>query len=119
MLRAITRLQVNDTEREEANSALSLLERATLVGDSGLFVNDTGGRTILGTMPAPVFAAIRDILTAFAESGEALVMKPDAEISPQQAAEFLGISVPLVHHRRKAGRLPFPRTCGGYSHSAS
>jgi excisionase family DNA binding protein len=46
-------------------------------------------------------------LAALAESGEALVLKSDAEVSPEKAAEILGISRPLVYQRMDSGRLPF------------
>ncbi|MGY4319589.1 hypothetical protein [Bradyrhizobium sp. JR3.5] len=51
---------------------------------------------------------MKSILTALAETGEVLLLKSDPEISPEKAAEILGISRPLVYRRMDSGELPFP-----------
>ncbi len=107
MVEALTRLKVLDAEREEAKKAASFLERASLLGHSGLFLTQANGEQVLAEMPASLLAAMKNILVALAESGETFVIKSDAEISPEKAAELLGISRPLVYQRMDSGRLPF------------
>jgi excisionase family DNA binding protein len=105
MVEAVTRFKVLDSEREEAKKAASFLERATT--HSGLFLTLANGDQVLAEMPASLLAAVKDVLVALAESGETFVMKSDAELSPEKAAEILGISRPLVYQRMDSGRLPF------------
>lgn len=107
MVEALTRLTVQDADREEAKKGASFLERASMLSHSGLFLTKANGETVLAEMPVSLLAAMKNILAALAESGEALVLKSDAEVSPEKAAEILGISRPLVYQRMDSGRLPF------------
>jgi excisionase family DNA binding protein len=105
MVEALTRLKVLDAEREEAKKAASFLERAST--HSGLFLTLANGEQVLAEMPASLLAAMKNVFVALAENGETLVIKSDAEVSPEKAAEILGISRPLVYQRMDSGRLPF------------
>lgn len=105
MVEALTRLKVLDAEREEAKKAASFLERAST--HSGLFLTLANGEQVLAEMPASLLAAVKNVLVALAENGETFVIKSDAEVSPEKAAEILGISRPLVYQRMDSGRLPF------------
>jgi excisionase family DNA binding protein len=105
MVEALTRLKVLDAEREEAKKAASFLERAST--HSGLFLTLANGEQVLAEMPASLLAAMKNVLVALAENGETFVIKSDAEVSPEKAAEILGISRPLVYQRMDSGRLPF------------
>jgi excisionase family DNA binding protein len=110
MVEALTRLKVLDAEREEAKKAASFLERAST--HSGLFLTLANGEQVLAEMPASLLAAVKNVLVALAENGETFVIKSDAELSPEKAAEILGISRPLVsrplvYQRMDSGRLPF------------
>jgi excisionase family DNA binding protein len=105
MVEALTRLKVLDAEREEAKKAASFLERAST--HSGLFLTLANGEQVLAEMPASLLAAMKNVLVALAENGETFVIKSDAELSPEKAAEILGISRPLVYQRMDSGRLPF------------
>lgn len=105
MVEALTRLKVPDSEREEAKKAASFLERAST--HSGLFLTLANGEQVLAEMPASLLAAVKNVLVALAENGETFVIKSDAEVSPEKAAEILGISRPLVYQRMDSGRLPF------------
>ena len=107
MVDALTRLKVKDADREEARKGVSFLERASVSAHGGLFLMKADGERILAEMPASLLAAMRDILAALAESGEVLLLKMDAEVSPEKAAEILGISRPLVYQRMDSGKLPF------------
>jgi excisionase family DNA binding protein len=105
MVKALTRLKVLDAEREEAKKAASFLERVST--HSGLFLTLANGERVLAEMPASLLAAMKNVLVALAENGETFVIKSDAELSPEKAAEILGISRPLVYQRMDSGRLPF------------
>jgi excisionase family DNA binding protein len=107
MVEALTRLKVKDADREEARKGASFLERASTLSHGGLFLTNADGEKVLAEMPVSLLAAMKNILAALAESGEALVLKSDAEISPERAAEILGISRPLVYQRMDSGRLAF------------
>src|SRR5579871_2237584 len=99
MVETLTRVKVEDIEREEAKKGASFLERASTLSHGGLFLVKANGEKVLAEMPASLLIAVKDVLAVLAESGEALVLRSDAEISPEQAAEILGISRPLVYQR--------------------
>jgi excisionase family DNA binding protein len=107
MVEILTRLRVQDAEREEAKKGASFLERASVLSHGGLFLTNSNGEKVLEEMPVSLLVAMKNILAALAESGEALILKSEAEISPEKAAEILGISRPLVYQRMDSGRLPF------------
>ena len=107
MVEALMRLKVQDAEREEARKGVSFLERASTLSHGGLFLTKADGENVLVEMPVSLLAAMKNFLAALAESGEALVLKSEAEVSPEKAAEILGISRPLVYQRMDSGRLPF------------
>jgi excisionase family DNA binding protein len=107
MVATLTRLKVQDAEREAAREGASLLERTSGLSHGGLFVTESNGEQVLAKMPVALLAVMRNILAALAENGETLLLKSEAEISPENAAEILGISRPLVYQRMDAGRLPF------------
>lgn len=107
MAEVMTRLKVEDAEREQARKGASFLERASALSHGGLFLAQADGEKVMAELPASLLAAMQDMLTVLAESGEALLLKSDAEISPEKAAEILGISRPLVYQRMDSGRLAF------------
>ena len=107
MVESVTRLKVQDTEREDARKGASFLERASVLAHGGFFLTKADGEKVLAEMPVSLLAAMKNILAALAESGEALIIKSDAEVSPEKAAEILGISRPLVYQRMDSGKLPF------------
>jgi len=107
MVDAVIRLKVKDTDREEARRGVSFLEHASISAHGGLFLTKADGERISAEMPVSLLDALKDIFAALAESGEALLLKLDAEVSPEKAGEILGISRPLVCHRMDSGKLPF------------
>lgn len=107
MVKTLTRLKVQEADREAAGEGASLLDRASGLSHGGLFLTDSNGEQVLAEMPVALLAAMKNVLAALAENGETLLLKSEAEISPENAAEILGISRPLVYQRMDAGRLPF------------
>jgi hypothetical protein len=51
----------------------------------------------MAEVPPTILLAMRSVLATMAETGEALLFNPRDEISPEKAAEMLGISRPLVY----------------------
>ncbi len=107
MADAETRLKVEEPDREQARNAADFLERACAFGHGGFFLTTTDGETATAEMPVALLSAMQSVLAALAEAGEAFVFKPEDEISPERAAELLGISRVIVDQRMDTGRLPF------------
>jgi excisionase family DNA binding protein len=102
----LTRLKVSETEREGARKAADFLGRAALLKQGGLFLTLADGKKQTADMPPSLLRAMQSALVALAETGEALLLNPEQDISPEKAAEILGISRPLVYQRMDAGKLP-------------
>jgi excisionase family DNA binding protein len=104
---SMTRLKVGETEREEARKAADFLERASVLEHSGLFLTQANGDRLTSEMPPVLLRAMKSILVTLAETGEALLISPEQEVSPEKAAELLGVSRPLVYQRMDMGKLPY------------
>jgi excisionase family DNA binding protein len=104
---AVTKVRVDDRDREEAKKGASLLGRAEILAHGGLFLTDANGKHVLAEMPASLLRAVHDFLDAMSMPGETLVFKTQDEVSPERAAEMLGVSRPIVYRRMDTGRLPF------------
>ena len=107
MADAMTRLKVEETEREEARKGANFLERAAMLEHGGLFLTNVNGKKVTVEMPTSLLRLMKSILATLAETGEALLVNPEQEISPEKAAEILGISRPLVYQRMDTGKLAF------------
>jgi excisionase family DNA binding protein len=107
MAETVTRLKVEEIDREQARKGASFLERASVLEHGGLFLTKADGGKVMTEMPASLLRAMQSVLAAVAEAGEALVFKPEDEVSPERAAELLGVSRPIVYQRMDTGRLPF------------
>jgi excisionase family DNA binding protein len=107
MAEGMTRLKIETTDREEARKGASFLDRAAAQEHGGLFVIKANGAQLTAEMPASVLRAVKSILITLAETGEVLLLSPELEISPEKAAEILGMSRPLVYQRMDSGKLPF------------
>ncbi|MCP3392027.1 helix-turn-helix domain-containing protein [Bradyrhizobium sp. CCGB12] len=107
MAEDLTRLKIESSERDEARKGAKFLDRAAMLENAGLFVTQADGEIVAAEMPPSLLHAMKSILTALAETGEVFLLKSDPEISPEKAAEILGISRPLVYQRMDSGKLPF------------
>ena len=108
MTDAVMKLKVEEPDREQARKGASFLERASVLehgGCNGKMKAD--GERVMAEMPASLLRAMQSLLTAVAESGTAFVFKPEDEVSPERAAELLGVSRPIVYQRMDTGKLPF------------
>jgi excisionase family DNA binding protein len=104
---AVTKFKAGEAEREQAKQGASFLERASVLPHGGLFLTKADGERVLAEMPASLLRAMQSVLASIAETGEAFVFKPEDEVSPERAAEMLGVSRPIVYQRMDAGKLPF------------
>jgi excisionase family DNA binding protein len=59
------------------------------------------------TLPPEAARAVRAVLDRLYAGGKVAVLGEDAELTPNEAAEVLGMSRPLVVRRMDAGDLPF------------
>jgi len=107
MTDAVTTLKVEEPDREQARQGAIFLERAAMLEHGGLFLTMADGEKLTVEMPDSLLRAMRSVLMAVAEAGVALVFKPEDEVSPERAAELLGISRPIVYQRMDTGKLPF------------
>ena len=105
MTDAVTKLKIDDHDREEARKGAGLL--GGLAAPGGLFLTDPSGKPVLTEMPTSLLRAVHDFLEAISQPGETLLLKAEHEVSPETAAEMLGISRPIVYRRMDAGKLPF------------
>ncbi|HEV7600104.1 MAG TPA: excisionase family DNA-binding protein [Bradyrhizobium sp.] len=107
MTDVLTKLKVEESDREQAGKGASLLECAVVLDHGGLFLTKADGERVMAEMPASLLRAMQSLLTAVAEAGVAFVFKPEDEVSPERAAELLGVSRPIVYQRMDTGKLPF------------
>ncbi|ODM75076.1 helix-turn-helix domain-containing protein [Bradyrhizobium elkanii] len=107
MAEDLTRLKVESNEREEARKGANFLSSPAMLKHAGLFLIQADGEMVAAEMPPSLLLAKKSILTLLAETGEVLLLRSAPEISPEKAAEILGISRPLVYQRMDSGKLPF------------
>lgn len=107
MANALTRLAIDASAREQARKAADVLERTGLLQHGELSVVQENGEKLIADISPPLLLAIQSTLLTLAESGEAFVLGSEQEVSPEKAAEILGISRPLVYQRMDTGKLPY------------
>jgi len=73
----------------------------------GLYLTKADGEKVMAEMPASLLRAMQSLLAAVAESGTAFIFKPEDGVSPEPAAELLGVSRPIVYQRMDTGKIPF------------
>jgi excisionase family DNA binding protein len=107
MAETVTKLKVEEIDREQARKGASFLERATVLEHGGLYLTKADGEKVMAELPIALLRAMQNILATLGEAGEAVVFKPEDEVSPERAAELLGVSRPIVYRRMDTGKLPF------------
>lgn len=68
-------------------------------------------------LPAEAARVVRAVLDRLYAGGKVAVLGEDAELTPNEVAEVVGLSRPLVVRRMEAGDLPF-RWVGSHRRSA-
>lgn len=107
MVSMVKKLGLPMSDRTVAKQGLSLLEKAGPAASAGVYVADQAGQKMVMELTSTVLDAIRTVLEQVAKHDEVLLINPEAELSPEQAAKILGISRPMVYQRMDSGRLPF------------
>ncbi len=107
MTETVTKLKVEDADLKRVKEGVDFLERATTLANGGLFLTTASGENIFAELPAPVLRLMQQVMTTMVESHEAFLLRADEEVSPEKAAELLGISRPIVYQRMDSGKLPF------------
>lgn len=93
---------------ERPRGALSAAAVRTAQRADLLLVRDDGTQETL-SLPEAVLPAFADLLDRLASSDSVTVLAADAEVTPEDAANILGMSRPLVRRRMDLGLLPFRR----------
>lgn len=106
MASMVKKLGLSGPDRAVALQGLRLLEEASSAATAGFYVDQAGRKTVV-ELTSTVLDAIRTVLEQVARHDEVLLINPEAELSPEQAAKILGISRPTVYQRMDGGRLPF------------
>jgi excisionase family DNA binding protein len=70
-------------------------------------VRRKSGKDQVVRLPLKAAALLESALGLLLEGERVAVLAEDQELSPNEAAEILGISRPLVVHRMEIGELPF------------
>jgi excisionase family DNA binding protein len=82
-----------------------------------IVVHRRDGTAEARALPAEAARAVRAILDRLYAGGKVAVLGEDAELTPNEVAEIVGLSRPLVVRRMEAGDLPF-RWVGSHRRSS-
>jgi excisionase family DNA binding protein len=100
-------VELSDKDRKAARllgEALATLGKGDRVE---LRVRRKSGEDEVLSLPAKAAALLDAALERLLQGERVVVLAEDIEISPNEAAEILGMSRPLVVHRMNVGDLPF------------
>ncbi|MBK1869455.1 DNA-binding protein [Taklimakanibacter albus] len=96
-------LKLSDRDRRKADAAAKLGR-----GDRfEVLIRQESGVDLRVELPAVASEAIQTLLEHLVNGQRVAILAEDQEISPNDAAEILGVSRPLVVHRMDVGDLPF------------
>jgi excisionase family DNA binding protein len=107
MTDTVTKLKVEDSDLKRVKDGIAFLERAATLAHGGLFLTTPSGENLFAEMPASVLRLMQRVMATMVDSHEAFLLRADEEVSPEKAAELLGVSRPIVYQRMDSGRLPF------------
>jgi hypothetical protein len=96
-------IALSERDRLKADAAAKAARQGTIE----LHVRQCSGVDNRVELPAAASEAIQTLLSHLVSGQRIAILAEDQEISPNDAAEILGISRPLVVHRMDAGDLPF------------
>jgi excisionase family DNA binding protein len=90
----------------EAVIAKTAAERLKAVADSGQAVKITVDGSVIVPLPARAVAFIQEILEAMAQRTPVSLIPHDADLTTQQAADYLNVSRPYLIKQIENGKLP-------------
>jgi hypothetical protein len=97
-------VKLSDRDRRMADAATQLAHRGVTFE---VHIRQESGVDHRIELPASASEAIQTLLVHLMKGERVAILAEDQEISPNDAAEILGISRPLVVHRMEVGDLPF------------
>lgn len=100
----VVHLAALSAQDQEGAPALSRLADGDRV-EIRIWRHDGDVQTV--ALPPVMAAAIDAVLTRLLQGERLAVLTEDQELTPNEAAEILGMSRPLVVHRMTVGDLPF------------
>lgn len=71
-----------------------------------MVIHAEGARAQAITLPAAMLPALVDLVAALARDGEVSLVSNEDELTPEQAAAFVGMSRPMLMQRVKVGDIP-------------
>ena len=96
-------VQLSGRDRRKAGAAAKLVHQGTFE----VHIRQKKGVDLRVELPASASEALQTLLVHLVNGQGVAILAEDQEISPNDAAEILGISRPLVVHRMDVGDLPF------------
>ncbi|MBU6298745.1 MAG: DNA-binding protein [Alphaproteobacteria bacterium] len=97
-------VKLSDRDRRKADAASKLARPGTTFE---VYIRQQTGADYRVELPTLASEAIQTLLVHLVRGQRVAILAEDEEISPNDAAEILGISRPLVVHRMDVGDLPF------------
>lgn len=97
-------VQLSDRDRRKADAATKLARRGATFE---MHIRQKTGVDHRIELPPVASEAIQTLLIHLGKGQRVAILAEDQEISPNDAAEILGVSRPLVVHRMEVGDLPF------------
>ena len=105
---SVTRHTLTPGERPRGAQSAAVLRGAVAERAELHFVRPDGVEETV-VLPPSALPAVADLLEHLAGSEAVALLAEDAEVTPEEAADLLGVSRPLVRRRMDAGLLPFRR----------
>jgi excisionase family DNA binding protein len=98
----------DDEELAIASSrSIAKIVSSKLDSPLSLRVSTQGGDETVVSVPAAAFKLLGDILNEMAKGNAVTLIPVHAELTTQQAAEFLGVSRPFIVEQLEKGDIPF------------
>ena len=97
-------VKLSDRDRRKADAATKLVRQG---GAFEVRIRQKSGVDHRVELPTLASEAIQTLLVHLVKGQRVAILAEDQEMSPNDAAEILGVSRPLVVHRMDAGDLPF------------
>lgn len=101
--RVLQFVELSDQDRKTAKSLGKLGQRDRVE----VCVRRESGQSEIVQLPPEAAALLESALSHLLQGERVALLSEDQEISPNDAAEILGLSRPLVVHRMDIGHLPF------------
>jgi excisionase family DNA binding protein len=105
--RVLQFVELSDQDRRTARPLGEALRSLSKGDQVEVRVRRKSGKDEVLSLPSKAAALLEAALERLLQGERVAVLAEDVEISPNEAAEILGMSRPLVVHRMDVGDLPF------------